>query len=93
MIVRVVVVLLLALLTWRIASLRAKRKALQRFHLENPYRMLPTDDGGESYRMECKVCKEEGSIRGKFIHAVDCPAGKLEEQEFKRMQQRKLRGR
>jgi hypothetical protein len=54
MIVRVVVVLLLALLFWRIVSLRARRKALKRFHLENPYRMLPTYDGGESYRMECK---------------------------------------
>jgi hypothetical protein len=48
------------------------------FELENPYRMLPTDDGGESYRMECKVCLEEGSIMGKFIHKKDCPAAKLE---------------
>jgi hypothetical protein len=44
------------------------------FELENPYRMLPTDDGGESYRMECKVCKAEGSVMGKFFHERGCPA-------------------
>jgi len=50
--------------------------------LENPYRMLPTDDGGESYRMECAFCLEEGNIMSKFIHAPDCPAGKLEQARF-----------
>jgi hypothetical protein len=29
--------------------------------LRNPYRMLPTDDGGESYQMECVFCKKWGT--------------------------------
>jgi hypothetical protein len=45
-----------------------------KFEVDNPYRMLPTDDGGESYRMECIICKEEGSIMGKFYHKPGCPA-------------------
>ena len=45
-----------------------------KFEIENPYRMLPTDDGGESYRMECIICKAEGSIMGKFMHLEGCPA-------------------
>jgi len=45
-----------------------------KFEVDNPYRMLPTDDGGESYRMECIICKEEGGIMGKFYHKPGCPA-------------------
>jgi hypothetical protein len=56
-----------------IADWRERRK-LKRFYLENPYRMLPTDDGGESYRMECIFCKEEGNIMSKFTHAENCPS-------------------
>jgi hypothetical protein len=51
-----------------------ERRRLKRFYLVQPYRMLPTDDGGESYRMECIFCKEEGSIMSKFTHAENCPA-------------------
>ena len=25
------------------------------------YRMMPVDDGGESYEMQCKICGELGS--------------------------------
>ncbi len=53
--------------------------------LENPYRMLPSDDGGESYRMECTFCLEEGNIMSKFIHTPDCPAGKREQVRFEAM--------
>lgn len=36
--------------------------------------MLPTDDGGESYQMECKLCKAQGNILArKFIHEDNCP--------------------
>jgi len=51
-----------------------ERRKLKRFYLTQPYRMLPTDDGGESYRMECIFCKEEGNIMSKFTHAETCPA-------------------
>jgi hypothetical protein len=57
--------------------------------LENPYRMLPTDDGGESYRMECAFCLEEGSIMSKFIHTPDCPAGELAQARFEAMRAEK----
>jgi hypothetical protein len=41
---------------------------------ERYYRMLPTDDGGESYQMECKLCKAQGNILArKFIHEDNCP--------------------
>jgi len=55
--------------------------------LQNPYRMLPTDDGGESYHMECVFCKEWGNIlqSAPFRHTDDCPAGKLEQEEFAKM--------
>ncbi len=61
----------------RIAEFLRIRKQ-RRFKLQNPYRMLPTDDGGESYRMECVFCKEECNIMSRFQHAPNCPAGKLE---------------
>jgi len=61
----------------RLAEFPRARKQ-RRFKLENPYRMLPADDGGESYRMECIFCKEEGNIMSKFQHAPKCSAGKLE---------------
>jgi hypothetical protein len=61
---------------------QAERR-LKRFKLENPYRMLPADDGGESYRMECIFCREECHIMSRFRHAPDCPAGKTEEAKFK----------
>lgn len=64
------------------------RWKMRRFYLLNPYRMLPSDDGGESYRMECMICKEEGSIMGKFIHDPGCKAGKLEEAEFAAMRRK-----
>jgi hypothetical protein len=50
---------------WRLSManrLKDDGTEFTQFELENPYRMLPTDDGGESYRMECKVCKAEGSV-------------------------------
>ena len=59
--------------------LRARKQ--RRFKLENPYRMLSADDGGESYRMECIFCKAEGNIMSKFQHAPKCSAGKLEKQQ------------
>ena len=59
--------------------LRARKQ--RRFKLENPYRMLPADDGGESYRMECIFCKEEGNIMSNFQHAPECRAGKLEKHQ------------
>jgi hypothetical protein len=41
---------------------------------ERYYRMLPTDDGGESYQMECTLCKAQGNILArKFIHEDNCP--------------------
>jgi hypothetical protein len=64
----------------RIAGFFRARKE-QRLKLENPYRMLPTDDGGESYRMECVFCKEEGNIMSKFEHAINCRAGQLEKKQ------------
>ncbi len=45
-----------------------------KFQIENCYQMLPADYGGESYRMECIICKEEGSIMGRFNHKPGCPA-------------------
>ncbi|MGD0975426.1 MAG: hypothetical protein ABR866_15155 [Candidatus Korobacteraceae bacterium] len=66
-----------------IAEWRQRRK-LRRFYLENPYTMLPTDDGGQSYRMECDFCKKEGSVMSKFIHAPGCPAGELEKKKFQK---------
>jgi len=53
-----------------------QRRELKRFNLENPYRMLPTDGGGESYRMECMFCQKEGNIMSKFKHAENWPAKK-----------------
>jgi hypothetical protein len=61
----------------RIAEFLRGRKQ-QRFKLKNPYRILPSDDGGESYRMECVFCKEEGNVMSSFQHALNCPAGRLE---------------
>ena len=38
------------------------------------YRMLPTDDGGESYQMECLLCKAQGNIlASRFLHEDNCP--------------------
>lgn len=39
------------------------------------YKMLPTDDGGESYHMECTLCKEIGNMlsQEEFPHADNCP--------------------
>lgn len=39
------------------------------------YKMLPADYGGESYYMECKLCKEQGNIMSQepLIHRKDCP--------------------
>jgi hypothetical protein len=64
-----------------------KSRRERRFQLENPYRMLPADDGGQSYQMECKFCKEWGNImqRDPFVHTADCPAGKLEKKEFAKL--------
>jgi hypothetical protein len=73
---------------WRIVEFFRQRKAerqLKRFKLENPYRMLPADDGGESYRMECIFCREEGNIMSRFQHAPKCPAGKVEEAKYAAM--------
>lgn len=64
----------------RIAEFLRARKQ-RRFKLENPYRVLPADDGGESYRMECIFCKEEGNIMSKFQHALNCSAGELEKKQ------------
>jgi hypothetical protein len=63
-----------------------RERKLRRFKLENPYRMLPTDDGGESYQMECTFCKAWGNIlqRDPFVHKADCPAGKLEQKQRKK---------
>ncbi len=79
MIWRVGVITGIAIAIWQIRLLRQQKKLL-RFQLENPYRMLPADDGGQSYQMECKFCKEWGNImqRDLFVHTADCPAGKLE---------------
>jgi hypothetical protein len=57
------------------ADWRERRKA-RLFQLENPFRMLSTDDGGQSYRMECIFCKAEGSVMSKFEHGENCPAKK-----------------
>ena len=59
-----------------------KERQFKQYQLKNPYRMLPADDGGESYRMECIFCREEDNIMSRFQHAPKCPAGKLEEAEF-----------
>ena len=45
---------------------------------ENPDRMLPADDGGESYCMECAFRQEEGSIMSKSSHALRRQAAELE---------------
>src|SRR6266849_8619295 len=38
------------------------------------YRMLPTDDGGQSYQMECLLCKAQGNIlASRFLHEDNCP--------------------
>jgi hypothetical protein len=79
---------------WSIVELFRRRKAarqLQQYKLENPYRMLPTDDGGESYRMECTFCREEGNIMSQlpFQHKAQCPAGKLEAAQFAAMRKKK----
>ena len=58
----------------RIFGERPWRWLWTKHELEHPYRMLPADDGGQTYRMECKVCKAEGSVMGKFIHEKKCPA-------------------
>ena len=76
----------------RLGAWRDIRK-MRQFKLENPYRMLPADDGGESYRMECTVCLEEGSIMGKFIHDPQCPAGQLEEKQFAEMRRKEKESR
>ena len=61
----------------RIAEFFRGRKQ-RRFKLQNPYRMLPADDGGESYRMECVFCQAEGNVMSSFQHALNCPAKKFE---------------
>jgi hypothetical protein len=42
---------------------------------ESFYRMLPADDGGASYSMECTLCREQGNIMSQspLKHANDCP--------------------
>ena len=38
------------------------------------YRMMPVDDGGESYEMQCKICGELGNVLAKeFVHGENCP--------------------
>jgi hypothetical protein len=38
------------------------------------YRMMPTDDGGESYEMQCTICGALGNILAKeFVHGDNCP--------------------
>jgi hypothetical protein len=66
-----------------------KERELKQFKLTNPYRMLPADDGGASYRVECLFCLKEGSVMSQFLHAADCPAGKLEDVQFKAPKNRK----
>lgn len=58
--------------------------------LQNPYRQLPSETGGQAYHMECEFCHEWGSMYSSapFIHAADCPAGKLEQEEFAAMRKR-----
>jgi len=52
--------------------------------LKNPYRQLPSETGGQAYHMECVFCHEWGSMYSSapFVHAIPCPAGILEQQEF-----------
>jgi hypothetical protein len=66
-----------------------KERQLKQYQLKNPYRMLPADDGGASYRMECMFCLIEGSVMSPFQHDAGCPAGKLEEAQFKAAKNRK----
>jgi hypothetical protein len=52
--------------------------------LQNPYRQLPSETGGQAYHMECVFCHEWHSMMSSapFVHAITCPAGILEQQEF-----------
>jgi len=46
---------------------------------ESYYRMLPTDDGGESYQMECLLCKAQGNVlASRFTHEDNCPLRRTE---------------
>ena len=67
----------------RLAEFLRGRKQ-QQFQLKNPYRMLPSDDGGETYRMECILCRQEGNVMGAFQHALNCPAARLERNSERR---------
>ena len=66
-----------------------KDRQFKQYQLKNPYRMLPADDGGASYSMECLFCLKEGSVMSEFRHAAGCPAGKLEEAQFKAAKNRR----
>jgi hypothetical protein len=36
--------------------------------------MVPADDGGQTYEIQCKICGEFGNIlAASFIHEPDCP--------------------
>ena len=56
--------------------------------LQNPYRQIPSETGGQAYHMECVFCHEWHSMYSSapFMHAIGCPAGMLEREEFLKRQ-------
>jgi hypothetical protein len=64
------------------------RKAVAEGRYDLLYVMVPTDDGGQTYEMKCKICGEFGNILANtFIHAQDCPVETEEKRRFRRGQQ------
>ena len=55
-------------------TLEMARKALAEGRYDLLYVMVPTDDGGASYEMKCRICGEFGNIlASEFRHAPGCP--------------------
>ena len=63
------------------------RKAVADQRWDLLYVMVPTDDGGQTYEMKCKICGEFGNIlASSFVHAPDCPVDAEEKKMFQRDQ-------
>jgi hypothetical protein len=64
---------------------RMVRKAVAQGRYELLYKMVPADDGGQTYEMKCKICGELGNVlASKFEHAKRCPVDIEEKRLYSR---------
>jgi hypothetical protein len=61
------------------------RKAVAEGRDDLLYMMVPADDGGQAYEMQCKICGEFGNIMAStFKHAQGCPVDAEEKSRLQR---------